>query len=178
VTRTDSLGTEWALDPCSPTTYPTDRLRTDFYQVRRDGPEHAEVRHVAVYPSEAAAYEVMAGFRRVLTACAQRVSSDVPLSLTQHDTKELPLGDDGLLVVTSYFQDTSYLGDPGPGKWGQPPGGGYTAVIRVGNAVYMALVYGEWTPQRPYSDDEGAITVRKAAARAVDLLCDSYANCQ
>lgn len=172
VTRTSDLSTAWVLDPCSPTTYPTDRLRTDFYQARRDAPEWAEVRQVAVYPTEADAHEVMEGFRRVLTACAQKVSEDPPFSLAQYDTRELRIGDDGLMTVVSY-----YMAFPGKKRWHQNPGGAYTAVVRVGNAVYLALMSSAGMPES-LVHDESAIIVRRAAARAsTELLCEFDDTC-
>lgn len=171
VTQTHELATGWALDPCRPTAYPTDSLRTDFYQARREGPEWVEVRQVGVYPSEADAHEVMEGFRRVLTACAQRVYDDPPYSLVQHDTANLSVADDGLISMASY-----YLTFDGP-NWVPAVGGAYTAVVRVGNAVYLAHENGEGMPES-LVHDESAISVRRAAARAAELLCDYNDSCQ
>ncbi|CAN5667251.1 hypothetical protein BH24ACT13_BH24ACT13_10220 [soil metagenome] len=172
VTSTRDMDTEWDLDPCSPTAYPTDALRTDFYEATLSGPEHTEVRQVAVYPSAADAHEVMAGFRRVLAACA--TSNHVEGSQARYQTAELRLGDDALATSQTLYQDFS--GENEPPRWAPALGGSYGAVIRVGNAVHLAANYAEWTPQSPV-DDRGAKEVRRAAAGTADALCLFNGSC-
>lgn len=172
VARTHDMATEWVLDPCNPTAYPTDALRTDFYEATLKGPEYTEVRQVAVYPSAADAHEVMAGFRRVLAACAE--SNYAEGFQARYQTAELRLGDDALATMTTLYQDFS--GRKEPPRWGQVLGGSYGGVVRVGNAVHVAANYAEWTPQSPV-DDKGAIAVRRSAARTADVLCPFNGSC-
>jgi hypothetical protein len=64
-----ALDRAWLIDPCLPTTYPTDRQRVRFRTVSREGPEAFDARQLGVYPTPEVAAEVLAGFRRVLAAC-------------------------------------------------------------------------------------------------------------
>ena len=143
----------WLLDPCRPTAYPTDGLRTRFRTVERTGPEAHDARQLAVYPTTGDAAEVLAGFRRVLAACSTGgdpaqgnrwtwVSEDVP-----------DLGDDGLLAAST-------IG--GPGYSGT---GARIAVTRTGNAVFLAYATGEYNVA---AIDDGARSAREVALRFLD----------
>lgn len=150
----NSLGQPWLLDPCQPTAYPTDRDRLAFRSVSRTGPEAHDARQLAVYPSPEVAAEVLAGFRRALTACATGTSAQ---GLTwQWVTQDAPdLGDDGLLAA-------SVLG-VGPGA---SPSGDRIAVTRLGAAVFLAYGGGEASSAEI---DGGA----KAARDVVQQFLDS-----
>jgi hypothetical protein len=131
ITETDTQHA-WLLDPCSPTTYPTDRQRTGFKMVSQTGPEALDARQLAVYPSPEVAAEVMAGFRRALTACS--TGSTQLGSRWQWVTQEAPdLGDDGFLAAST------------EGGSGFSPAGDRIAVARTGSAVFLAYGGGEFS---------------------------------
>jgi hypothetical protein len=50
-TTDNSSGQPWLLDPCRPTSYPTDAQRAAFRTVSRTGPEARDARQLAIYPS-------------------------------------------------------------------------------------------------------------------------------
>jgi hypothetical protein len=149
-----SPGQTWLLDPCVPTTYPTDAQRTSFRTVSQTGPEAHSARQLAVYPSEEVATEVLAGFRRALTACSTGttaagdrwtwVSADAP-----------DLGDDGLVAAST-------IGSP-PSS----PVGDRIAVTRVGSAVFLAYEGGEFSTAEL---DGGVDHAQEVAQRFLDSL--------
>lgn len=139
VERSDAVGTPWALDPCLPTAYPTDQQRIAMVSLNRLGPEAGDVRQLAVYPDVATAADVMAGFRRVLAACAR---PSYPGGPNTYVTAPVHIGDEGLVVVDSSYQD---------GR--QAPGGGYSVVMRDGRSVYLAGIGREFLPKGPTDAD-------------------------
>lgn len=147
VTRSDDLRTAWALDPCTPTAYPTDRQRVAMASLVMSGPEAGDVRQLAVYPDAATAAEVMAGFRRVLAACASPAGST-----GKYVTAPISVADEGLVVAQSiYYQSGT-----------QVPGGGYYVLVRDGRSVYLAVIGREFLPKGP---TDAAATELVAAAR-------------
>ena len=149
-----TLTRAWLLDPCLPTTYPTDGQRVRFRTVSREGPEAFDARQLGVYPTPEVAAEVLAGFRRVLAACRTGqleggarwtwVTADVP-----------GLGDDGFLAAST-FVAPEYASH-----------GARIAVTRVGSAVFLAHAGGEYYTAEI---DDGAQAVREVAQRFLDSL--------
>jgi hypothetical protein len=151
ITETDTRHA-WLLDPCSPTAYPTDQQRTGFKMVSQSGPEALDARQLAVYPSPEVAAEVMAGFRRALTACS---SGTTKLgSRWQWVTQEAPgLGDDGFLAAST---------EGGPGI---SPAGDRIAVARTGSAVFLAYGGGEFATAEI---DDASTAVRDVVREFLD----------
>jgi hypothetical protein len=145
-------GQAWLLDPCQPTTYPTDAQRVSFRTVSRTGPEAHDARQLAVYPSAAVAGDVVAGFRRALEACA---AGTTPTGLHwKWVSRDAPdLGDGGLLAA-SVFGDESPTGDR-------------IAVARAGSAVFLAYLGGEYGTA---DLDQGAADARAVVQRFLDSL--------
>jgi hypothetical protein len=145
-------GQAWLLDPCQPTTYPTDAQRVSFRTVSRTGPEAHDARQLAVYPSAAVAGEAVAGFRRALDACA---AGTTPTGLRwKWVSQDVPdLGDGGLLAA-SVFGDESPTGDR-------------IAVARAGSAVFLAYLGGEYGTA---DLDQGAADARTVVQRFLDSL--------
>jgi hypothetical protein len=149
-----TLDRAWLLDPCRPTTYPTDGQRVRFRTVSRQGPEAFDARQLGVYPTPEVAAEVLAGFRRALAACRTGqldggarwtwVTADVP-----------GLGDDGFLAASTVVAP-EYASD-----------GARVAVTRVGSAVFLAHATGEYYTAEI---DDGAQAVREVARRFLDSL--------
>jgi hypothetical protein len=149
-----ALERAWLLEPCLPTTYPTDAQRVRFRTVSREGPEAFDARQLGVYPTPEVAAEVLAGFRRVLAACRTGqleggarwtwVTADVP-----------DLGDDGFLAAST-FVAPEYASH-----------GARIAVTRVGSAVFLAHAGGEYYTAEI---DDGAQAVREVAQRFLDSL--------
>jgi hypothetical protein len=147
--RTDQA---WLLDPCQPTAYPTDAQRVSFRTVGRTGPEAHDARQLAVYPSGAVAGDVLAGFRRALDACStgttatglhwKWVSQDAPT-----------LGDGGLLAASVYGDES--------------PTGDRIAVARVGSAVFLAYLGGEYGTA---DLDQGVRDAQAVVQRFIDSL--------
>jgi hypothetical protein len=154
--RTDNArGTEWLLDPCLPTDYPTDRRRTDFRTVSTEGPEYRHARQLGVYADAATAREVVAGFRRVLDACR---TGDRDGNIWRWETEELSgVGEEGVLTGGYY------------GPRGVAGAVFYVAVTRVGNWVFLAYSSGEGL-ERSISDPairSEVADVARAFARSV-----------
>jgi len=149
-----TLTRPWLLDPCSPTSYPTDGQRLRFRTVSREGPEVFDARQLGVYPTPEVAAEVVAGFRRVLDACRTGRTDD-GAEWTWATAAADDLGDEGFLAASTSF---------GPQV---PRGGERIAVTRVRNAVFLAHAFGEF-----YSAeiDEGAQEVREVAQRFVESV--------
>lgn len=148
VELTDDVRTDWNLNPCDPTDYPTDRERIAMRSLEEVGQESFGGRQIAVYPDEATAAEVMAGFRRVLAACSH-----------VHGVwswRHLHLGDEALVDWEANFQDGH-----------QVPVGGYDVIVRDGRSVYMASDGGESAPKGP--TDIGATLLIEAAKRTLPL---------
>ena len=149
-----TLARAWLLDPCLPTTYPTDGQRVRFRTVSREGPEAFDARQLGVYPTAEVAAEVLAGFRRVLAACrtGQR-DGGAPWTWVTADAPDL--GDDGFLAASAFVapQYSSH--------------GARIAVTRVGSAVFLAHAGGEYGTAEI---DDGAQAVREVAQRFVDSL--------
>jgi hypothetical protein len=145
-------GQAWLLDPCQPTTYPTDAQRVSFRTVSRTGPEAHDARQLAVYPSTAVAGEAVAGFRRALDACA---AGTTPTGLRwKWVSQDVPdLGDGGLLAA-SVFGDESPTGDR-------------IALARAGSAVFLAYLGGEYGTA---DLDQGAADARAVVQRFLDSL--------
>jgi len=144
----------WLLDPCQPTAYPTDGQRARFRTVWREGPEAYDARQLGVYPSAEVAAEVLAGFRRALEAC----HTGTKPSGTQWTwtTREAPeLGDEGFLAA-AWFGGQQFA-----------PYGHRIAVTRVGDAVFLAYTYGEYSSAEL---DGGAEMVQQVAHRFLDSL--------
>jgi hypothetical protein len=154
-TTNNAPGQAWLLDPCRPTAYPTDAQRVGFRTVSRTGPEAADARQLAQYPTPEIAAEVMAGFRRALAACS---TGGQPADGTgwQWVTAEAPdLGDEGLLAAST-------VGGPG-----FSPTGDRVAVTRVGSAVFLAFGSGEYSTA---ALDGGAADARAVAQTFIDSL--------
>jgi hypothetical protein len=144
----------WLLDPCLPTTYPTDRQRVRFRTVSREGPEAFDARQLGVYPTPEVAAEVLAGFRRVLTACRTGVNEGG--ARWTWVTEDVPdLGDDGFLAAST-FVAPEYASH-----------GARIAVTRAGSAVFLAYASGEYYVAEI---DDGAQAVREVAQRFLDSL--------
>lgn len=148
VELTDDVRTDWNLNPCDPTVYPTDRERIAMRTLGEVGQEHFGGRQIVVYADEATAAEAMAGFRRVLAACSRthRVWGWRPLDL----------GDEALVDWAASFQDGH-----------QVPDGGYDVIVRDGRSVYMASDGAEWAPKGP--TDMGATFLIDAAKHTLPL---------
>jgi len=157
--RSDQLRTPWQLDPCTPTAYPTDADRTDFRTVEQTGPEYADIRQLGLYPDEAVAAEVLAGFRRVLAACAEEPMDTDPAYESRWETRGQDDGEEGLLAVGSYYREDS-----------QVPGGAYVAVVRVGNAVLMVTRSNESMP-RPGAENTHSRDVRALGGILAGEMC-------
>ncbi len=154
VDRSDDLGTEWALNPCRPTAYPTDAQRLAMASLRKDSPEQIEARQLAVYRDAATAGQVMSSFRSALAACA---SSTGPYGETnKFVTTPLQVGDEGLVIVQSF----NYSGTP-------VPGGTYVVVVRDGRSVYLAMITNESQPKG--QRDAAAIQLVAAARKQLPL---------
>ncbi|TQM13680.1 hypothetical protein [Pseudonocardia kunmingensis] len=144
----------WLLDPCRPTAYPTDAQRARFRTVFREGPEAYDARQLGVYPSAEAATEVVAGFRRALEAC--RTGTTPGGSDWTWATRDEPdLGEDGFLAAV-WFGGQQFA-----------PYGHRIAVTRVGDAVFLAYTYGEYSSAE---FDGGAEMVQQVAQRFLDSL--------
>lgn len=149
-----TLSRAWLLDPCLPTTYPTDGQRVRFRTVTREGPEAFDARQLGVYPTAEAAADVLAGFRRVLTAC--RTGQQAGGARWTWVTADAPdLGDDGFLAASA-FVAPEYASH-----------GARIAVTRVGSAVFLAHAGGEYYNAEI---DDGAQFVREVAQRFLDSL--------
>lgn len=152
VDRTNDPRTHWLLDPCTPTTnYPTDSQRLAMLTLTRLEGESFDGRQIAVYPDAAGAAELMAGFRRVLAACADAGS-------TEYFSAPAVLGDEAL-VEWHRFKTA-----PGV-QW--PAVGGYSVVMREGRSVYLAAIGGEIRPNGP--DEPLAIELITAARATLPL---------
>jgi hypothetical protein len=144
----------WLLDPCQPTAYPTDVQRARFKTVFREGPEAYDARQLGVYPSAEVASEVVAGFRRALEAC--RTGTKPGGSDWTWATRDEPdLGEDGFLAAV-WFGGQEFA-----------PYGQRIAVTRVGEAVFLAYTYGEYSSAE---FDGGAEMVQQVAQRFLDSL--------
>jgi hypothetical protein len=149
-----TLDRAWLLDPCLPTAYPTDRQRTRFRTVSREGPEAQDARQLGEYPTPDAAAEVLAGFRRALDAC--RTGRAGHGAIWTWVTADAPdLGDDGFLAASTFVgpQYSSH--------------GARIAVTRAGSAVFLAYAGGEYSTAEL---DGGAQAVREVAQRFLDSL--------
>lgn len=157
VERSDDLGTPWLLDPCMPTAYPTDRHRVamvSLTRTRSEGPWF-EGRQLAVYPDEATAVKVMAGFRRAVAVCGRTDRSAVG-GPTYSEQVPVDPGDEARLI-----SDMSVL------ERREPASGRYTIVMRDGRSVYLASVEGPIFPTGP--PDPVAIDLIAAASATVPL---------
>lgn len=149
-----TLTRAWLLDPCLPTTYPTDGRRVRFRTVSREGPEAFDARQLGVYPDADVAAEVLAGFRRVLDACREgQRPGGAPWTWATADAPGL--GDDGFLAA-SVFRAPGYSSH-----------GVRVAVTRVGSAVFLAHAGGEYNTAEI---DDGAQAAREVAQRFLDSL--------
>jgi hypothetical protein len=151
-TTDDRAGQAWLLDPCQPTTYPTDAQRVSFRTVSRTGPEAHDARQLAVYPSAAVAAEAVAGFRRALDACS---TGTTPTGLRwKWVSQDAPdLGDGGLLAASVYGDES--------------PTGDRIAVARAGSAVFLAYLGGEYGTAEL---DQGSADARAVVQRFLDSL--------
>ncbi len=152
-TTDNTLDRAWLLDPCQPTAYPTDRQRTGFRTVEREGPEAHDARQLGVYPTAEVAAEVFAGFRRALEACRTGQVRDTPWTWVSRDVPDL--GDEGLLAASTF----------GAGQ--QAAYGDRIAVTRSGNQVFMAYAFGEYYTAEI---DGGAESAQEVAQRFLDSL--------
>jgi hypothetical protein len=149
-----TLDRAWLLDPCRPTAYPTDRQRTRFRTVSREGPEAQDARQLGEYPTPDAAAEVLAGFRRALDACRTgRAGHGATWTWVTADAPDL--GDDGFLAASA-FVGPQYASH-----------GDRIAVTRAGSVVFLAFAGGEYYTAEL---DGGAQAVREVAQRFVDSL--------
>jgi hypothetical protein len=150
----DAIDQAWLLDPCRPTEYPTDRQRLSFRTTSRTGPEVQDARQLAVYPTADAAAEVLAGFRRALTACS--VGTTPAGSRWEWTFQDVPgLGDDGLVAASTV----------GGGQFS--PAGDRIAVTRVDAEVFLAYSGGEFGTAEL---DGGADDMRQLARSFSELL--------
>jgi hypothetical protein len=149
-----TLDRAWLLDPCLPTTYPTDGQRVMFRTVSREGPEAFDARQVGVYPTAEVAAEVLAGFRRVLAAC-RTGQQEGGARWTWGTAGASGLGDDGFLAASA-FVAPEYASH-----------GARIAVTRAGSAVFLAHAGGEYYTAEI---DDGAQAVREVAQRFLDSL--------
>jgi hypothetical protein len=149
-----ALERAWLLDPCLPTTYPTDRQRVRFRTVSRKGPEAFDARQLGVYPTAEAAAEVLAGFRRVLAACRTgQLEGGARWTWVTADAPDL--GDDGFLAAST-FVAPEYASHRAR-----------IAVTLTGSAVFLAHAGGEYYTAEI---DDGAQAVREVAQRFLDSL--------
>jgi hypothetical protein len=149
-----TLDRAWLLDPCRPTAYPTDRQRTRFRTVSREGPEAQDARQLGEYPTPDAAAEVLAGFRRALDAC-RTGRADHGATWTWVTADAPDLGDDGFLAASA-FVGPQYASH-----------GDRIAVTRAGSAVFLAFAGGEYYTAEL---DGGAQAVREVAQRFLESL--------
>lgn len=140
----------WLIDPCRPTAYPTDARRTDFRTVSRTGPELFQARQLAVYPTPEVAAEVMAGFRRVLTACRTVRRDAYGGRLQWVSDLDVRVGDEAVTAASSLTT---------------MPGGDRLTVTRVGTMVFLAYDGGEYGTAEL---DEGAWSTRRVAEAFVE----------
>jgi hypothetical protein len=144
----------WLLDPCRPTAHPTDARRASFRTVSRTGPESTEARQLAVYATPEIAAEVVAGFRRVLDAC--RTGGQRAPGTGWWVSGELPgLGDEGLVAAST------------TGGADSSPTGERIAVTRVGSAVFLAYLSGEFATAEL---DDGTRRAQHVAKAFLDSL--------
>lgn len=131
---TRELQTEWALDPCQPTDYPTDAKRTDFAGVTRTSVEYAESHQLATYPDAATAREVVDGFLRVLDACTERTDEESGWTRFWNVEER----GDGFVATANSESPEGVV----------PLGGEAVAVERRGNAVALVRVTSEFLLER------------------------------
>ncbi|WP_232661129.1 hypothetical protein [Pseudonocardia sp. TRM90224] len=150
-----SPGQKWLLDPCGPTAYPTDRQRVSFRTVSRTGPEYHSARQLGTYPTADVAADVLAGFRRAISACATgRTADGADWKWATRDVNGL--GDEAFVAATTV------------GKVDESRFGARIVVTRVGLMVFMAYGSGEFYTAEV--DDEGARAMQDVARRFVDSL--------
>ncbi|WP_173132491.1 hypothetical protein [Kibdelosporangium persicum] len=131
--KTDNtIGQPWLLDPCRPTTYPTDSKRVAFRSVSRTGPELRQARQLAAFPSADVAAETVSGFRRVLSACKTGGNASEG-NAWQWVSEDVRIGDDGFVAAGT-------VGGPA-----FSPSGTRIAVTRVGSLVFLAYDEGEYS---------------------------------
>lgn len=144
----------WLLDPCRPTEHPTDRQRVSFRTTSRTGPEIQDARQLAVYPTADVAAEVLAGFRRALTACS--VGTTPAGAQWEWAFQDVPgLGDDGLVAASTV----------GSGQFS--PAGDRIAMTRVDAKVFLAYSGGEFGTAEL---DGAADDMQQLARRFAELL--------
>ncbi len=128
VTRDGATG--WPVDPCQPTTYPTDAQQLDFISASYYLGDAGESSYIARYPDEATASDVLAGFVRAAEACG-RVDEPRPAEgsgVTQWSLPQAPaIGDEAVALST-----TEYVSD-----FGLP--GSDVVAVRVDSYVVLAL---------------------------------------
>ncbi len=152
----------WMLDPCRDEGAADDPVRSDFLSVGQPLPAGFEGRQLGVYPDADAAKEAMDGFRDEIGECQVYVADD---GITEART--LPFGgavagaDESLVVVDHAY--TSGM---------RTTLASHFVVVRVGNAVFLMLLDGEFGAA---PDDSGTARVdqeqRALAAGVIDRLC-------
>lgn len=165
LTRSRDPDAPWSLDPCHPSAYPTDSARTSSLRLTRSGPDLRHNLHLALYPDERTAAEVLAGFRRVLSACAQRTTADGGPAATREvwTYQRLSVGDEALIATAGYTVEDRAVS-----------GAASAAVVRVGNAVFVRVDYREGLPGRP---DPATDEVARSAQRNLERICTLIRTC-
>jgi hypothetical protein len=148
-TTDNTIGQQWLLDPCRPTAYPTDSKRTAFRTVSRTGPELRQARQAATFPTADTAAEVLAGFRRALTAC-KTGGNAAEGNAWKWVTEDIDVGDDGFVAASN-------IGGPNYSL-----SGNRIAVTRTGSLVFLAYDEGEYGTAEI---DEGARLTQRVAER-------------
>jgi hypothetical protein len=146
-TTDNAIGQPWLLDPCRPTAYPTDSKRTSFRTVSRTGPEMRQARQLATFPDVGTAAEVLAGFRRALTACKTGGNASQG-NAWRWATEDVNVGDEGFVAAST-------IGGPDYSL-----SGNRIAVTRVGSLVFLAYDEGEYGSAEI---DEGARLTQRVA---------------
>lgn len=165
VTRSRDPDAPWALDPCHPTAHPTDPARTSSLRLTRSGPGLRHNLHLALYRDERTAAEVLAGFRRVLSACARRISGDDGPAATREVWRyqRLAVGEDAVIATAGYTVEDRAVS-----------GVASAAAVRVGNAVFVRVDYSEGLPGPP---DPATDAVARSARRNLERICTLIGTC-
>lgn len=151
----DKLDTPWAIDLCGSTSYPTDESRVAFRTINQPVPEEFESRQLGLYPDAATAQQVIDDFLAKLAECP-RVPADspdpnFPDKAVVWEKLDYDAGEASFVAVDMLEYSTL---------------AGYSAAVRVGNAVYLHTRRGEWgggapeyaqhdrvhAEERPYAD--------------------------
>lgn len=157
---TTKAQTPWMLDPCRDEGAADDPVRTDFLSVGQPLPAGLEGRQLGVYPDAGAAQAAMDGFRDEIGECQVYVAED-----GISEARTLPIGgavagvDESLVVVDHAYTNGLKM-----------TLATHFMVVRVGNAVFLMLLDGEFgaAPDNSARVDREQ---RAVAAGIIDRMC-------